>query len=146
MRAVLQRVGDASVTVEGQTIASIGAGLVVLVAVRSGDGEAQVARLARKIIELRIFADQAGHFNRSIRESKGQVLVVSQFTLYADARKGRRPNFSEAAGREVAEPLIDLLAELLRQEGLVVATGRFGASMLVKLSNDGPVTIILDVD
>ncbi len=154
MRAVIQRVTRASVTVDGETVGSIGHGLVVLLGVADGDGPAQANRLAAKIAELRIFADPSASlgagsppprgFNRSLIESGGEVLVVSQFTLLADVRKGRRPSFVAAAAPEDAAPLVDLFAQALRACGIRVATGRFGAHMLVELENDGPVTLVVD--
>ncbi len=144
MRAVVQRVSEGRVTVDGDIVGQIGQGLVVLVGVTHGDGEAQARWLARKIAGLRIFEDEAGKLNRSVRDVGGEILVVSQFTLYADARKGRRPSFVRAAPPEVAEPLIDTFCEVLREEGIPVATGRFRAMMQVCLCNEGPVTIIVD--
>lgn len=144
MRVVLQRVTRASVTVDGQTVGQIGPGLVALVAVAQEDGPAQAQRLAAKTAELRIFADDEGRFNRSLLESGGEALVVSQFTLLADMRKGRRPNFAAAAPPERAAPIVDAFADALRQLGVRVATGRFGEHMMVELENDGPVTLVLD--
>lgn len=144
MKALLQRVEEASVSIEGQVAGKIGSGLVVLLGVAQGDSEADAEVLARKTAQLRIFSDEAGRFNLSVRDVKGEALVVSQFTLLADASKGRRPSFFQAAPPEVAQPLVDRFVELLQAEGIPVATGRFGAHMLVKISNDGPVTIILD--
>jgi D-tyrosyl-tRNA(Tyr) deacylase len=144
MRAVVQRVTRASVSVDGQVIGAIGPGLVVLLGVAHGDGEAEARWLAEKIANLRIFRDEAGKFNRSALDVGGEVLVISQFTLLADARRGRRPSFTEAALPEVAEPLVDRFAELIRQQGLRVDTGQFGAYMLVEIHNDGPVTLVLD--
>ncbi|MBI3287592.1 MAG: D-tyrosyl-tRNA(Tyr) deacylase [Chloroflexi bacterium] len=144
MRAVVQRVSRASVAVDGETIGHIGQGLVVLLGVGHGDTSTEARRLAEKIAHLRIFADEQGKFNRSAREVGAAALVVSQFTLYADARKGRRPSFIEAAPPELAEPLVGEFIEALRSWGLVVGTGRFGAMMQVELVNDGPVTIVLD--
>jgi len=144
MRAVVQRVKEASVTVAGEVVGKIGRGLVVLLGVREGDTEAEAAYLAQKIANLRIFPDRAGKFNLSALEVGGEVLVVSQFTLYADTQKGRRPSFVDAAPPEVAEPLVERFVELLRQTGLRVETGQFQARMLVKIFNDGPVTIILE--
>jgi D-tyrosyl-tRNA(Tyr) deacylase len=145
MRAVVQRVTSGAVAVEGETIGSIGRGLVVLVGVGHGDGARQAEQLASKIVNLRIFADAEGKFNRSASEVGAEVLVVSQFTLYADTRKGRRPSFVEAAPPEQAEPLVEHVARTIEGAGLRVATGRFGASMLVSINNDGPVTLILEV-
>ena len=144
MRAVIQRVTHAAVTVEGEVVGSIGPGLVVLLGVAVGDGPEQAKRLAAKIAELRIFADHDGRFSRSLVESGGEALVVSQFTLLADVRQGRRPSFVAAAAPADAAPLVELFAESLRGHGIRVATGRFGAHMLVELENDGPVTLVLD--
>lgn len=144
MRAVVQRVSHASVSVDGETVGSIKRGLVVLVGVTHEDGESEARFLAKKIANLRIFADDAGKFNRSALDVNAETLVVSQFTLYGDARKGRRPSFVEAAPPEIAEPLIEEFVSYLEEEGLRVATGVFGAMMMVELHNDGPVTIILE--
>jgi D-tyrosyl-tRNA(Tyr) deacylase len=144
MRAVVQRVSHASVSVDGQSVGSIERGLVVLVGVTHDDGESEARFLAKKIANLRIFADEAGKFNRSALDVNADALVVSQFTLYGDARKGRRPSFVEAAPPEIAEPLIEEFVSYLEEEGLRVATGVFGAMMMVELHNDGPVTIILE--
>lgn len=146
MRAVVQRVSSASVTVEGETIGAIGPGLLAYVSVGPEDGVAEVEWLASKLSTLRIFADEAGRFDRSLVDAGGAVLVVSQFTLYADTRRGRRPSFTEAAPPEIAEPLVEQLVDRLRLDGVEVATGRFGAHMLVDAVNDGPVTMILDTD
>lgn len=131
-------------TVQGKTIAESGPGLVILLGIGQGDGEAQAATLVKKITDLRIFEDEAGKFNRSIRESGGQAVVVSQFTLYADTRKGRRPSFTQAAPPEVASPLVDRFVDLLNQQGVPTQKGEFGAHMLVEIFNDGPVTIWLE--
>ena len=144
VRAVVQRVTSAAVTVGGVTVGAIGPGLLVLLGVGQGDGEAAALLLARKTAELRIFFDEAGRFNRSLLDAGGAALVVSQFTLYADTRKGRRPGFTDAAPPEVAAPLVERYANALRRLGVEVATGRFGAHMQVALVNDGPVTILLD--
>ena len=144
MRAVIQRVRCASVTVGEERIADIGRGLVVLLGVAAGDGAEDAARLARKTAELRIFADAAGRFNLSLLDISGQALVVSQFTLLADTRRGRRPSFTQAAPPEEAEPLVDTFCAALRDVGVEVQTGQFGARMLVEIHNDGPVTILLD--
>ena len=144
MRALLQRVSGASVTVEGQTISSIGKGLLILLGVGHGDGEQQAAFLAEKIANLRIFEDEQGKTNLSILEVKGEAIVVSQFTLYADARKGRRPSFTDAALPDMAEPLVRRFVELLRGHGVPTQSGQFGARMLVEIHNDGPVTIWLE--
>jgi D-tyrosyl-tRNA(Tyr) deacylase len=145
MRAVVQRVTEASVTVEREIVSSIGAGLCVLVGVANGDGERAARRLAGRLVKLRIFADGDGRMNRSVLDTGGAVLVVSQFTLYADTTRGNRPGYSDAAQPEVAEPLIELVAAEIRRHGIEVATGRFGAAMDVRLLNQGPVTVILDV-
>lgn len=140
MRAVLQRVTSARVRVDGEVVGEIGAGLVALVGVAPTDGEDDAATIARKIAELRILRDE-----RSVVDTDGAgVLVVSQFTLYGDARKGRRPSWSGAAPGPVAEPLVDRVAALLRERGVVVATGVFGAMMEVELVNDGPMTLLLE--
>ena len=146
MRAVMQRVLRAAVRVEGETVGSIGPGLLVLVGVAEGDGPEQARRLAEKTSELRIFSDGQGRFERSLVESGGEALVVSQFTLLADVRKGRRPSFTRAAAPEVASGLVDAYAAALRELGVRVAVGRFGAHMVVELENDGPVTLVVDTD
>jgi D-tyrosyl-tRNA(Tyr) deacylase len=144
VRAVVQRAAKAQVSVDGQVVGAIPAGLVVLLAVGHGDGEEEAKWFANKIAHLRIFEDEQGKFNRSLLDVGGQVLLVSQFTLYGDARKGRRPSFTEAAPPEVAEALINRVAQLLAESGVPVARGRFQAHMLVEIHNDGPVTIILE--
>ena len=144
MRVLLQRVSKASVSVNGRVVGTIGQGFVVLVGVGHHDGEEQAAWLARKIAGLRVFEDQAGRFNLSIRDVGGAALVVSQFTLYADTRRGRRPAFVDAAPPEIAEPLVERFAGLLRAEGVPVEMGVFGARMLVEIHNDGPVTIWIE--
>ena len=144
MRALLQRVSKASVTVEGQTISTIGKGLLILLGVGHGDGEEQAKFLSEKIANLRVFEDEQGKTNLSVQDVKGEVLVVSQFTLYADTRKGRRPSFIDAALPEVAEPLVGRFVELLRGHGIPTQTGKFGAHMQVEIHNDGPVTIWLE--
>ncbi len=144
MRALLQRVRSGRVSVEAETIASIGPGLVILLGIGQGDSEAEAQFLAEKIATLRIFEDKAGKFNRSILDAGGEALVVSQFTLYADTRKGRRPSFTDAAAPDIAAPLVERFAEILRQQGIPTQTGSFGAHMLVEIENDGPVTIWLD--
>ena len=131
-------------TVGEERVADIGRGLVVLLGVAGGDSPEDAAKLARKTAELRIFADAAGRFDLSLLDISGQALVVSQFTLLADTRKGRRPSFTHAAPPEEAEPLVDAFCAALREGGVEVQTGRFGARMLVEIHNDGPVTIILD--
>jgi D-tyrosyl-tRNA(Tyr) deacylase len=144
MRVLLQRVSRASVTVNGQTISSIGKGLLILVGIGHGDGEEQVNYLAEKIANLRVFEDEEGKTNLSILDVKGEALVVSQFTLYADTRKGRRPSFIDAALPDVAELLVSRFAELLSGHGIPSQTGQFGAHMEVEIHNDGPVTIWLE--
>ena len=144
MRVLLQRVRQASVTVEGRVTGAIGHGFVALVGVGHGDGEEQARWLAQKVAGLRVFEDAAGKFNLSIQDVGGSVLVVSQFTLYADASRGRRPAFIDAAPPEIAEPLVERFAALLREEGVPVQMGVFGARMMVEIHNDGPVTILLE--
>ncbi|MBN2084814.1 MAG: D-tyrosyl-tRNA(Tyr) deacylase [Anaerolineales bacterium] len=144
MRIVLQRVQKASVTVDGEAIAAIGRGLLILVGIGHGDGQAAADFLAEKCANLRIFEDDAGKTNLSVLDVKGEALVVSQFTLYADARKGRRPSFTDAAAPEIAEPLVNYLAERLTGMGIPTRTGQFGARMQVELINDGPFTIVLE--
>ncbi len=145
MRAVLQRVQSAGVSVEGRPASRIGRGLVMLVGVTHGDGPAEADRMAGKVAHLRIFEDAEGKMNLSLLDVGGEALVVSQFTLYADARRGRRPDFVAAAPPALAEPLVERLAQALQAQGVGrVAMGVFGAHMLVEILNDGPVTIILD--
>jgi D-tyrosyl-tRNA(Tyr) deacylase len=144
MRVVLQRVKQGSVTVAGNKIAEIGKGLVLLVGIGHGDGESQVSFLAEKAANLRIFEDEAGKMNLSVKDVGGAAIVVSQFTLYADARKGRRPSFTDAALPDVAKPLVDRFTQLLADQGVPVQTGEFGADMQVEILNDGPVTILLE--
>lgn len=144
MRAVLQRVQRAAVHVDGETVGAIGAGLLILLGVAQGDTEDDARRLARRAAELRIFSDANGRFNLSLLDVQGEALVVSQFTLLADTRRGRRPSFTAAAPPAVAAPLCDRFAEALAELGVHVETGRFGAKMAVELVNDGPVTILLD--
>jgi len=144
MRAVVQRVSQASVTVGDEVIGAIGQGLLILLGIGVGDSEAEARLLAEKTANLRIFADEEGRFNRSLLDIGGEALVVSQFTLYADTRRGRRPSFSDAAPPEIAAPLVDIFADELRRLGVAVSAGRFGAMMRVALVNDGPVTILLD--
>ena len=144
MRAVIQRVREASVSVDGQIVGAIDVGLVILVGVTHADDESAARYLAQKIATLRIFEDAAGKFNLSALDVGASTLVVSQFTLYADTRRGRRPDFIAAARPEVAEPLVGRFVALLREQGLKVETGQFQARMLVRIANDGPVTIILD--
>ena len=144
MRAVIQRSRKASVTSEGVETGRIDAGLTVLLGVGKGDGPADVAYLVDKICHLRIFEDDGGKMNQSLLDRGGQMLVVSQFTLYGDVRHGRRPRFTEAAPPDVAEALYERFVELERQQDIEVATGRFQTEMVVSLENDGPVTILLD--
>ena len=145
MRALVQRVTEARVTVEGVTVGEIGAGLCVLVGVTHDDTDAHAAKLAEKVAKLRVFDDQAGVMNRSLLDTGGSALVVSQFTLYGDTSRGRRPGWSAAARPEHAEPLVERFADALRELGVAVATGRFRAEMRVALVNDGPVTLLLEV-
>jgi D-tyrosyl-tRNA(Tyr) deacylase len=144
MRAVLQRVTTARVLVAGEVVGAIDAGLLILVGVEADDDAVTAERIARKSAELRIFPDNDGRFDRSLTDVVGAALVVSQFTLLADTRRGRRPSFTSAAPPEAAEPIIDAFVASLRRLGVAVATGKFGADMQVELTNDGPVTIILD--
>ncbi len=144
MRALIQRVSQASVTVDGQVVGRIGRGFLVLLGVTHGDGRAEADWLAHKIAGLRVFDDAAGKMNLGLADVGGAVLVVSQFTLYGDARRGRRPDFVQAPRPEVAEPLVEYFVEKLRTEGLPVETGRFQAIMQVALVNDGPVTLWLE--
>ena len=144
MRVVLQRAKQASVTVAGETVGAISHGYVLLVGVTHEDSEEEADWLADKIAGLRLFEDEEGKMNRGLKDVGGSILSVSQFTLYADAKKGRRPSFVEAARPEQAEPLWEYFNERLRSHGLTVETGRFGAMMDVQLINDGPVTIILE--
>ncbi|MDH4077341.1 MAG: D-aminoacyl-tRNA deacylase [Acidimicrobiia bacterium] len=145
MRAVVQRVSEASVTVAGGVVGAIGAGLCVLVGVTHADGEAEADKLARRLPKLRIFNDDEGKMNRSVLDTGGEVLVISQFTLYGEAARGNRPSYSNAARPEQAEPLVARVAEGIAAQGIRVATGRFGADMDVRLLNQGPVTILIDL-
>ena len=144
MRVVLQRVSRAKVTVEGRVTGEIGHGLLLLVGFTEGDTEDALGWMAEKVVGLRVFRDDEGKMNRSVEEADGALLVVSQFTLYGDARKGRRPSFVDAARPETAIPLYERFLALLRQTGRRVETGEFGAMMDVELVNDGPVTLILE--
>jgi D-tyrosyl-tRNA(Tyr) deacylase len=144
VRVVLQRVREASVSVDGRVVGSIGRGFMVLVGFTAGDGEAAVAWMADKVVGLRVFDDAAGKMNRALADVGGAVLVISQFTLYGDTSRGRRPSFISAAPPEVAEPLYERFAAAVRQSGVPVAMGVFGAVMDVALVNDGPVTLVLE--
>ena len=144
MRAVVQRVSRAGVTVAAEPVATIGGGLLVLLGIDAADNQAQADYLVEKVSGLRIFEDAAGKMNLSLQDVAGEILVVSQFTLLADCRSGRRPGFSQAARPELAEPLCDYFVAQLRKLGIAVQTGRFRADMAVELVNDGPVTILLD--
>lgn len=144
MRVLIQRVARASVHVDGQTIAAIGPGLLIFVAFARGDGDPEIAWMAEKVSHLRIFQDAAGKMNRSLLEAGGQALVVSQFTLYGDVRKGRRPSFDASAPADNARPLFEKFVDNLTSHGIMTAAGRFQATMQVEMVNDGPVTILLD--
>jgi len=144
MRALVQRVRKGSVSVDGTTLAHIGKGLIILLGVGEGDTETEARWLANKCAHLRVFADEQDKMNRSLLETQGEAIVVSQFTLYGDVQKGRRPSFVDAAPPELAEPLVERFAALLRQEGVPTQTGSFGAMMLVEIENDGPVTLMLE--
>lgn len=144
MRAVVQRVASGKVLVSGEEIGRIGNGLVVLLGSKKGDTDADAEYLAEKVCNLRIFEDQEGKMNLSLLDTGGAALVVSQFTLYGDARKGRRPSFSQAALPEEAAPLVELFTRVIRSKGVQVETGIFGEDMLVEIHNDGPCTILLD--
>ena len=145
MRVLVQRAAQARVSVDGEVVGEIGPGLCCLVGVTHGDDREAAVKLAAKLWHLRIFADENGHMNRSVADTSGELLVVSQFTLYGDTRKGRRPSFVAAAPPADAARLIDELAAELRRLGATVATGSFGANMAVELTNDGPVTLMLEV-
>ena len=144
MRLLVQRVTSASVTVDGQVISKIGKGLLILLGIGHSDGDEQASFLAEKVANLRIFEDEQGKTNLSVLGIKGEAIVVSQFTLYADARKGRRPSFTDAALPEVAAPLVDRFVELLGRHGVPTQTGKFGEHMEVEIHNHGPVTIWLE--
>lgn len=144
MRAVIQRVSRAVVTVDGEQIGAIGPGLVVLLGIHRDDGPADLDWLVDKIVQLRVFADGEGKMNRSLLETGGAMLIVSQFTLHGDCRKGRRPGYSQAARPEQAEALYEDFIKAVQKHGIQTATGRFQADMAVELVNDGPVTLLLD--
>ncbi len=144
MRAVIQRVGRASVSIDGQRVSSIGGGLVVFLGVHASDGTGELQWMADKIIHLRIFEDHEGKMNRSLLDLGKEMLIVSQFTLYGDCRKGRRPGFSQAAPPTHAEPVYRQFIDEIRKRGISVAAGRFQATMEVELVNDGPVTLLID--
>lgn len=146
MKALLQRVSRASVTVDGRVTGQIERGYVILLGVTHSDTPAEAAWLAAKVAGLRLFEDEAGKLNRSLADVGGAFLVISQFTLYGEARKGRRPSFTAAARPEQAEPLVDFFCRQLRQQGFAVATGVFGAHMEVEIHNDGPVTLMIEKD
>lgn len=146
MRAVVQRVTEARVDIDGETVGSIGGGYLILLGVGSEDGEAQIERLWGKIVKMRIFEDENGKTNRSLADVGGEVLVVSQFTLYANCKKGNRPSFTEAGAPDKANQLYEAFVARARQDVERVETGRFGAMMSVSLVNDGPFTIVLDTD
>lgn len=146
MRAVVTRVSAASVTVEGRTVGQIGRGYLVLLGIKTGDGEAQAEKLAEKITGLRVFEDETGKMNRSLSDVEGGLLVVSQFTLYGNVKHGRRPEFLQAAKSAEAIPLYEYFLRLCRERGFPPQTGEFGAEMQVSSVNDGPVTLILDTD
>jgi len=145
VRIVLQRVSEAAVTVEGELVGAIGPGFLVLVGIEPTDDVVDVGVAADKIIGLRLFADQAGLMNRSILDTGGEALIVSQFTLLADVRRGRRPSFTGAASPDTAAPLVEELARRLGESGISTQTGRFGAKMAVALVNEGPVTLVLEI-
>jgi D-aminoacyl-tRNA deacylase len=144
MRALIQRVSSAKVSVNAQTVASIQQGLVILLGIGQEDTEEKALFLAEKTAQMRIFEDADGKFNLSLLDTKGEAIVVSQFTLYADTRKGRRPSFTDAANPEIAAPLVEAFAQALKAQGVPTQSGIFGAHMLVEIQNDGPVTIWLE--
>ena len=145
MKAVIQRVQKGEVLVSGNTVASIRQGFVILLGIGPQDDEEKVRMMARKIALLRVFSDDQGKMNLSLQDIHGEALVVSQFTLYANTQKGNRPSFIEAAVPEIASPLVDFFVECIREHGIPTQTGQFGEHMLVKIENDGPVTIILEM-
>lgn len=146
MRVVLQRVKSSAVTIEGKVVGKIGRGLNLLVGISPTDTDVELEWMSRKCLDLRLFPgdDNTGRWEKSVRDIQGEILVVSQFTLYGDCRKGRRPSFSNSASPEIAEKIYDCFVEKLRQSGLHIATGKFGAMMEVAIANDGPVTLILE--
>jgi len=144
MKAVIQRVKHGSVSVDGNTIAEINQGLIILLGIAPGDTDEFAASMAKKIASLRIFEDAENKMNRSVLDVGGEAIVVSQFTLYADTRKGRRPSFNTAAKPEMAEPMVETFIDFLKQTGLPTQSGVFGAHMLVEIENDGPVTILIE--
>jgi len=144
MRVCVQRVSEASVEIDGKTVGAIGPGLLVLLGIGHSDTPAEVTQLVDKIVNLRVFADDEDKMNRSLLDIHGQMLVISQFTLWGDCRKGRRPSFVQAADPEVAEPLYERFVDEVRGQGVVTETGRFGAMMQVHLVNDGPVTLVIE--
>ena len=144
MRALLQRVRCGSVKTDGKIVGMIDSGLVILLGIRKGDSKEDATFLAEKCVHLRIFSDKDGKFNLSALDVKANILVVSQFTLYGDCKKGRRPNFTEAAPPEVSEPLYNLFINAVQEFGLRTASGKFGAKMLVEIQNDGPVTVLVE--
>lgn len=144
MRALVQRVSGAAVHIDGGVCARIERGLLILLGIRTGDGEAEARFVADKCINLRVFEDEGGKMNRSVRDIGGEILVVSQFTLYGDTRKGRRPSFGAAAPPPESIPLYDRFVEIVRESGLRTETGEFGAMMQVELTNDGPVTLLVE--
>ena len=144
MKALIQRTSQAKVVVDGKTVGEIGNGLVVLLGIKDGDGEKDINTLVNKIVNLRVFAGDGGHFDRSLIDINGEVLIVSQFTLYGSTKKGRRPDFTDSAKPEIAEPLYDLFVEKMQETGITVATGVFGAMMDVHLINKGPVTLMIE--
>ncbi len=146
MKVVLQRVKNASVTIDGIKVSKISLGYLLLVGIKNGDEKEDVKKVAEKVANLRIFEDENQKMNLSLKDVNGEILSVSQFTLYADCRHGRRPSFTEAARPEIANPLYEYFNEVLRERGFTVKTGVFGADMKVELLNDGPVTILLESD
>lgn len=145
MKAVIQRVSEGSVSVEGKIISSITEGLVILLGIGPEDSQAQAQKLAQKIAQLRIFEDDQGKMNLSLLDIQGEALVVPQFTLYADTRKGNRPSYTDAAPPDIADPLVNYFSSYLEELGLITRQGEFGAHMHVEIHNDGPVTIVLEV-